>query len=176
MDVETALNMHSEIQEEDAPKLGHYEDGSKRTLTDEQIAMFRHSEIQELLRERRLKREEEDYQQREPETYEDDQSDNSSLEGDLVGLAKPAPKPKPKRQPPPKRQPSQSSLSEFSRSTGRSGAARRKRKKEVPYDQRHKRKWEDYIEDNDPLEGSMTHRRLVRELDGKQEEKVDMDY
>ncbi|CAI6280832.1 unnamed protein product [Periconia digitata] len=33
--------------------LGYYEDGVKRTLTDEQIAMFRHTEIQTILRERR---------------------------------------------------------------------------------------------------------------------------
>lgn len=35
--------------------LGYYEDGAKRTLTDEQIAMFRHSEIQELSKARRRK-------------------------------------------------------------------------------------------------------------------------
>ena len=33
--------------------LGYYEDGTKRTLSDEQIAIFRHSEIQALLRDRR---------------------------------------------------------------------------------------------------------------------------
>lgn len=33
--------------------LGYYPDGVKRTLTNEQIAIFRHSEIQALLRERR---------------------------------------------------------------------------------------------------------------------------
>ena len=33
--------------------LGYYEDGTKRTLTDEQIAMFRHSEIQAILRTQR---------------------------------------------------------------------------------------------------------------------------
>jgi len=38
-------------EEEDA--LGYYPDGVKRTLTDEQIAIFRHSEIETLLRERR---------------------------------------------------------------------------------------------------------------------------
>jgi len=38
------------VQEAD---LGYYEDGTKRTLTADQIAMFRHSEIQRLLRERR---------------------------------------------------------------------------------------------------------------------------
>lgn len=32
--------------------LGHYEDGVKRTLTDDQIAIFRHTEIQELLNDR----------------------------------------------------------------------------------------------------------------------------
>lgn len=37
--------------------LGYYPDGVKRTLTDEQIAMFRHSEIQALLRKRRRGRE-----------------------------------------------------------------------------------------------------------------------
>ncbi|EXJ57143.1 hypothetical protein A1O7_07488 [Cladophialophora yegresii CBS 114405] len=37
--------------------LGYYDDGAKRTLTDEQIKMFRHSEIQRLLNERRAARE-----------------------------------------------------------------------------------------------------------------------
>jgi len=41
-------------EEED---LGTYPDGTPRTLTDDQIAMFRHSEIQTLLRERRRARE-----------------------------------------------------------------------------------------------------------------------
>lgn len=40
--------------------LGWYDDGVKRTLTDEQIAMFRHSEIQALLAERRHQREAEE--------------------------------------------------------------------------------------------------------------------
>jgi len=43
------------IEEDDG--LGYYEDGNKRTLTDEQIAIFRHSEIQSLLRARRHARE-----------------------------------------------------------------------------------------------------------------------
>ncbi|KAF2187752.1 hypothetical protein K469DRAFT_106518 [Zopfia rhizophila CBS 207.26] len=37
--------------------LGYYEDGVKRTLTDEQIALFRHTEIQTIIRERRWARE-----------------------------------------------------------------------------------------------------------------------
>ncbi|KAK3945367.1 hypothetical protein QBC46DRAFT_116728 [Diplogelasinospora grovesii] len=37
-------------EEEENDGLGHYPDGVKRTLTDEQIAMFRYSELQALLR------------------------------------------------------------------------------------------------------------------------------
>ncbi|KAL8658684.1 MAG: hypothetical protein Q9202_007482 [Teloschistes flavicans] len=44
-------------QEEEVDDLGYYPDGVKRTLTDEQIAMFRHSEISRLLRQRQLRRE-----------------------------------------------------------------------------------------------------------------------
>ncbi|KAJ5371936.1 Protein of unknown function DUF3807 [Penicillium concentricum] len=44
--------------------LGHYPDGVKRTLTDEQIRIFRHSEIHALLRERQLKDDETQYQAR----------------------------------------------------------------------------------------------------------------
>lgn len=46
-----------EYYEEEDDGLGYYPDGTKRTLTDEQIAMFRHSEIQAILRKRRLIRE-----------------------------------------------------------------------------------------------------------------------
>ncbi len=42
-----------EADEEEDDGLGYYSDGMKRTLTDEQIMMFRHSEIEALLRERR---------------------------------------------------------------------------------------------------------------------------
>ncbi|CZT46943.1 uncharacterized protein RSE6_07457 [Rhynchosporium secalis] len=41
--------------------LGYYEDGVKRTLTDEQIAIFRHSEAEALLRKQRHAAEEKDY-------------------------------------------------------------------------------------------------------------------
>lgn len=37
--------------------LGYYPDGAKRTLTDDQIAMFRHSEIYSILRERQVRKE-----------------------------------------------------------------------------------------------------------------------
>ncbi|KAF2270611.1 hypothetical protein CC78DRAFT_411725, partial [Lojkania enalia] len=41
-------------QEDDG--LGYYEDGTKRTLTDEDIALLRHSEIHAIIRARRQKR------------------------------------------------------------------------------------------------------------------------
>ncbi|KAA8642303.1 hypothetical protein EYZ11_002899 [Aspergillus tanneri] len=40
---------------EDDDGLGYYPDGLKRTLTDEQIKIFRHSEIHSLLREKQLR-------------------------------------------------------------------------------------------------------------------------
>lgn len=43
----------AEDDEEYDDGLGYYEDGVKRTLTDEQIAMFRHSEIERLRAQRR---------------------------------------------------------------------------------------------------------------------------
>ena len=43
-----------ESEEDD---LGYYPDGNKRTLTDDQIAMFRHSEIFAILRERQVQKE-----------------------------------------------------------------------------------------------------------------------
>ena len=42
---------------EELDDLGYYPDGVKRTLTDEQIAMFRHSEIYSILRERQVLKE-----------------------------------------------------------------------------------------------------------------------
>lgn len=52
--------MQEEYYDEDDDGLGYYEDGVKRTLTDEQIALFRHSEIQRMLLERRRVREAEE--------------------------------------------------------------------------------------------------------------------
>ena len=46
-----------EISRAEDDDLGYYPDGNKRTLTDEQIAMFRHSEIYSILRERQVRKE-----------------------------------------------------------------------------------------------------------------------
>ena len=49
--ISSTSRIENEGDEDDG--LGYYNDGVKRTLTDEQIGMFRHSEIQRLLSERK---------------------------------------------------------------------------------------------------------------------------
>jgi hypothetical protein len=44
------LLLREEHALDDGDDLGYYADGNKRTLTEEQIAIFRHTEIQELLK------------------------------------------------------------------------------------------------------------------------------
>ncbi|KAL8910225.1 MAG: hypothetical protein Q9171_004468 [Xanthocarpia ochracea] len=51
------VNIAHEEEVAEEGNLGYYPDGVKRTLTDEQIAMFRHSEIYSLLRKRQLQKE-----------------------------------------------------------------------------------------------------------------------
>lgn len=48
----------------DDEDLGYYPDGVKRTLTDEQIQIFRHSEIHSLLRARQLEQDDAEYEAR----------------------------------------------------------------------------------------------------------------
>lgn len=68
--------------------LGYYEDGVKRTLTDEQIAIFRHSEIQSLLRDRRHAQEAQDYAS--TPDVEDGELEQEQLEGgEEVEVARP---------------------------------------------------------------------------------------
>ncbi|KAL9126221.1 MAG: hypothetical protein Q9217_004701 [Psora testacea] len=58
-----------EIEDDD---LGYYADGKKRTLTDEQIAMFRHSEIYCIVRGRQVRKENaEAADNQSPQTIED---------------------------------------------------------------------------------------------------------
>ncbi|KAI2479248.1 DUF3807 domain containing protein [Pyrenophora tritici-repentis] len=55
--VEPEAQAAEEYYDEADDGLGYYSDGTKRTLTDEQIAMFRHSEIHAILRKRQLRKE-----------------------------------------------------------------------------------------------------------------------
>lgn len=84
-----------EYYEEEDDGLGYYPDGTKRTLTDEQIAMFRHSEIQAILRKRRLEKE-----RREAGEVSEDEGEATDVPG---AAASPAPAPATTaEQPPPK--------------------------------------------------------------------------
>ncbi|KAJ5117285.1 hypothetical protein N7448_004222 [Penicillium atrosanguineum] len=58
--------------------LGYYPDGMKRTLTDEQIRIFRHSEIHALLRARQLEEDDAEYEAR--RHVADDAGAENSLE------------------------------------------------------------------------------------------------
>ena len=60
---------------DDVDDLGYYPDGAKRTLTDKQIAIFRHSEIYSILREREVLKE-----NRQADGYE--LSDNQLSDGE----------------------------------------------------------------------------------------------
>ncbi|KAJ5626131.1 hypothetical protein N7510_002440 [Penicillium lagena] len=57
------------------PDLGFYPDGVRRTLTDEQIQIFRHSEIHAVLRARQLKEDDEEYEVRRGKSLTDDEED-----------------------------------------------------------------------------------------------------
>ncbi|KAH9840515.1 Protein of unknown function (DUF3807) [Teratosphaeria destructans] len=225
---ETALNA-----DEQGDGLGYYPDGVKRTLTDEQIAMFRHSEIQDLLRERRLLREELAYEsadgqshekvgdaedampqvEREASPFSDTSTEASSIEGDLIAATNPdhdyEKLQRPDRSLRPHRSDSISSHTtsnatsnnaggsngpgeKLSRSTrSRRLKARRKRRREakkderwqaqlererIPYEQRHKRKWEKYVQEEDSNGHSLTERRIVRQLDGAKQGELELDY
>lgn len=185
-----ALNYCPDLEYLGDDGLGWYDDGVKRTLTDEQIEMFRHSEIQQVLRKRRLQADEEAeddddfYEPAEPADTLNARdveprspvSDASSLEAELFSSAATIQPTKPRPRPQPKNQRSRNSRSASAQPKGAVSPRSRQRKVEVPYDQRNKRKWESYIDDEDPVHGSMTHRRLVRELDGQQGGSVAIDY
>lgn len=195
VDPEEALNYCPEFADLDDDGLGWYDDGVKRTLTDEQIEMFRHTEIEQLMRKRRLEADEQmegddddddDYEPPEPAEFgasnaygsvpHSPVSDASSLEAELLSSATIKRPTQPRPQPHPKKKNSQNSRGETARPKAAASPRSRKRKYEVPYDQRNKRKWESYIDDTDPVHGSMTHRRMVRELDGQQHQSVAIDY
>lgn len=190
MDPQQALNYQPGFDQLGEDGLGWYEDGVKRTLTDEQIEMFRHTELEELIKKRRLEAEviEEYSENDEDDEYEptipdvplapgpatqSPVSDASSLEDELS--TKPTTSTLKQQQP--KKSCGSTDRFQTPNERHRTRSPRRKpRKKEIPYDQRNKRKWENYIDGEDPVHGSMTHRRLVRELDEQRGRNITIDY
>lgn len=151
--------------------LGYYDDGVKRTLTDAQIAIFRRTELWQMKQEQKEERAEE--AEVGEERAMSPVSDVSSLEDDLLAYA--TVKRRQHLSPPkqPARRPSRDSPSDSTTSTA---SRKRHRDEEVPYDQRHKRRWEAYVGDMDPEHGSLTQRRMAREMDEQQAEPVELDY
>ncbi|EME44290.1 hypothetical protein DOTSEDRAFT_44556 [Dothistroma septosporum NZE10] len=151
--------------------LGSYEDGIQRTLTDEQIAIFRRTELWQMKQEQKLEREDDEDER--AKRAMSPVSDVSSLEDDLLAYATV------KRRihlSPPKQLARRLSSNSRSDTTVSSAARKRPREEEVPYDQRHKRKWEAYVGHVDPEHGSLTQRRMAREQDDQQAEPVDLNY
>ena len=183
-DAETALGYDAAaaFEEQQLDVLGYYADGSKRTLTEEQIAIFRHSEMMQLARDERRRREENASERESESLGRDDQRpvspvSTSSLESELRGLARP--------KAPPTRKTTKSGGSSTLTTDPQRGAQKqkqkhkqqpRKRQSQVPYEQRNKRKWEGWIVDDDPEQGSITHRRQVREMDELRDDQVELDY
>lgn len=72
------------VEEVEDDGLGYYEDGVKRTLTDEQIAIFRHSEIETILRNRRYAEEAKHDDSGTPASFvEDGELEARELEDDM---------------------------------------------------------------------------------------------
>lgn len=68
----------------DDEDLGYYPDGVKRTLTDEQIRIFRHSEIHSLLRARQLEQDNVEYEARQ-ELLENDHDTVAEMKSQQKG-------------------------------------------------------------------------------------------
>lgn len=148
-----------DLEEED-DGLGYYEDGVKRTLTDEQVEMFKHTEMEQMIREGLISRDEK-------ESKEDGTAEGAKNSQEDMDTGSPSSvELRTERSDRPR-------LLDSCRSSSTKG---RKRAKDIPYDERNKRNWETYIEDEDPRHGSRTHRRIVRELDEQQAQDVELDY
>ncbi|RAL03598.1 uncharacterized protein BO80DRAFT_500379 [Aspergillus ibericus CBS 121593] len=80
---EEYYHYEEEAEEDDDDGLGYYPDGIKRTLTDEQIRIFRHSEIHALLREKELREEEEAEMRAEAEAEAERERKRLRVAGDV---------------------------------------------------------------------------------------------
>jgi hypothetical protein len=76
----TSVWQEDDEDDEGDENLGWYHDGVKRTLTDEQVAMFRHSEIHRLLQHRRLNANLEDHRRDAQENEEPKQNKQAKRE------------------------------------------------------------------------------------------------
>lgn len=183
--------------------MGWYGDGVKRTLTDAQVEMFRHSEWEMMLREQRRKRnetEDEDEANEEGMTRGAKKrtlsfsSDASSLDDDLIGLSKttqlnaplsrsPSPAPTTQTHHVPSFDSTKSVKATMTAPSTKKPSQRKKkqRKEEIAYEDRNKRKWEEHVVTVEPVRGtwmyeSKTENRVLREMDDVKAESVELDY
>ena len=146
------LDTEQYLEEEDYDDgLGYYEDGVKRTLTDEQIAMFRHSEIQQLLR------------QREQRLEEEADKDTRSTESMTVGTETPNLQ---------ELEQTTEAVSTTTVAQPDDASKSKKRKKRKPPNKRPG--WSDKRKKDD--EQDWTHRRRAREQDEVEAENIELDY
>jgi len=153
-----------EEQEDDG--LGYYEDGTKRTLTDEQIAIFRHSEVQDL-----IKRCIQSNLEREEAASEDDDVEKitaivaeETVSVTEIGIASGL------------RETAAKSNQESSKlPSSRSKVTNRKRKRPVPDESGRGKSRRD--PGNFTEEGkNKTYRRICRDMDSSKDESILLDY
>jgi hypothetical protein len=151
----------STIQSNADDGLGYYADGTKRTLTDEEIAIFRHSELQQVIRAKH----------------------NSELDGESAGAAtkmdaveKDAPEKDRGDRPINK---SSNRSQKRARGVSNSGTGRRSYKRnKMPAKAPNTDNGEDRHDPNDYIAEGGTHtlRRIAREMDELKPEAIELDY
>ena len=145
---------------EDVDELGYYPDGVKRTLTDEQIAMFRHSEMYSILRERQVLKE-----NRQADGYE--LSDSQLSDGEEVVQAQTS-SDKIAETPPDQNTKYQGSKSET--------AAQRNKNGLVPKPAGSNKRKRHSEDSGDPQSQGHSFRRTARELDSLMADDQVLDY
>lgn len=156
-----------EEYEEDDDGLGYYSDGVKRTLTDDQITMFRHSEIQAMIKER------------EAQAAGDSENSKDTSESGPIFARKNFQRHNNQQTSRPKRRPRQAkakkklaeaAMEEAKRRRNSSSDLEEPRKKQfLKEDQQDP---DDFLSDGD----EKTYRRKAREADEIKEAPVELDY
>lgn len=159
-----------EEDEEEDDGLGYYSDGVKRTLTDDQIAMFRHSEIQALIKEKEAQateNEERNSPDRTSETTPIFDKRNFQHNNHKPGRAKKKSRPRKARE---EKKLAQAAMEQAKRRRNSSSEVEEPRKKQFLKDDQQDP--EDFLSDGD----EKTYRRKAREADEIKEIPVELEY
>lgn len=185
--VDSSADTSIKVGDASGDDLGYYPDGAKRTLTDDDIAFFRNSEIQRALklRRRQREREEDDLELEQTDSIELVETQSQDVENvehrkphmDYTSVASHNGV----------RQTAQEPHVESQASNAPSKAAKKKNNKKKKKNQNRsdldrpgraapKRKWQEYLVDDAEAGGNLTHRRLARELDEQATTSADLIY